>query len=136
MREGLLAGLKYCAVIFALGFVLGVLRQTLLLPTVGALWATAIELPFMLGASWVWCGHLVRARGWQVKAMQRRVMGVSALAFLLLAELMLDQLIGARDLAAFFRAWATPAGFLGLAGQITFGLMPLWVARTSFEASR
>lgn len=135
MREGLLAGLQYWAVIFAMGFVLGVLRQTLLVPAIGPLWATAAELPFMLGASWFWCSHLVRRGGWPAAAVQRRVMGLSAFLALMCAELTLDLLIGQRDPLAFVRNWLTAAGALGLAGQVLYGLFPLWVARDA-EARR
>lgn len=129
MRDGLLAGLKYWALVFALGFVLGAVRQMLLVPAIGAWWATVVELPFMLGASWWWCGRLVRARGWPPGARERRVMGLSAFLLLMLAELLLDLSIGARDPVAFVRHWLEPAGALGLAGQVLYGVFPLWAAR-------
>lgn len=56
------AGLAYWAVVFALGFVLGTIRVTWVIPAVGLMPATLLELPIILGASWLapggWCAGL------------------------------------------------------------------------------
>jgi hypothetical protein len=129
MREGLLAGFQYWGAIFALGFVLGAVRQTLLAPAIGAFWATAMELPLILSASWWWSTRLVRKRAWPAGARERWIMGISAFVLLMLAELLLDFTIGQRDPVAFVRAWLQPAGVLGLAGQVLFAVFPIWVER-------
>jgi hypothetical protein len=47
------AALRYFGLIFALGFLLGTVRTLLLAPATGATAAVLIELPVMLGASWL-----------------------------------------------------------------------------------
>lgn len=115
-------GLAYFAAVFGLGFLLGTVRTLLLEPRIGALPAVVLELPVMLGAAWVICDRLLRGRDLTMGA--RAVMGGTAFAFLMLAELALALAFG-QTLAQHLQGYATTAHQLGLAGQIGFGLMPL-----------
>jgi len=116
------AGLVYFATVFAVGFLLGTVRTLLVLPRVGPVWAVALELPLMLAASWLLCGWTLRRFGVPAGA-PRVLMGTVALGLLLLAELTLAVALG-EGLRAFFSGLVTPAGALGLAGQLAFGLFP------------
>lgn len=111
----------YFAIVFAAAFVLGLLRVALLAPRMGELAAVALELPFVLGLSWIVAGVVLRRR--PLPGGQRLAMGATAFALLMLAELGLALLLG-QTAEQFFRAMGTPAGMLGLAGQIGFAVIP------------
>ena len=63
MTGALLAGAVYFVIVFAAAFGLGVVRVTFLVPAVGSLLATLLELPFTLAASWIVCSWLIRIFG-------------------------------------------------------------------------
>ena len=124
MTKSVLAGAAYFSIVFAIAFVLGVLRVTFIVPAVGQLWATWLELPFTLAASWIVCGWLVRTLGVRSLA-QAMGMGGGAFALLMVAEAVGSMLLFGRSLGEHIAAYATIAGGLGLAGQIAFGLFPV-----------
>lgn len=116
------AGLVYFATVFAVGFLLGTVRTLLVLPHVGPVWAVALELPLILAASWLLCGWTLR-RFRVAAGRPRLLMGTVALGLLLLAELTLAIALGEGP-RAFVTGLVTPAGALGLAGQLAFALFP------------
>jgi hypothetical protein len=123
MAKSILAGAAYFAIVFTTAFALGAIRVTYVVPAVGGLWATVLELPFTLVASWIVCGWLVRS--FAIRSLGQAVgMAVTAFALLMPAEAAFSILFG-RNLADFIESWATAAGGLGLAGQIAFGLLPI-----------
>jgi len=129
MAKAAFAGLVYFAGIFALGFVLGTARVFVLEPALGPLWPLLIELPVILAASWWFCGRMIQllkpGEGWEA----RLVMGVSAFAFLMAAELLLAISVFERTLMEHVSAWASVHGALGLIGQVAFASFPLFAAR-------
>ena len=98
LRRAGLAGLIYFAGVFALGFVLGTARVFVLEPALGPLWPLLIELPVILAASWWFCGRVVQALKPGDRWQARLVMGVSAFAFLMAAELLLSITVFERTL--------------------------------------
>lgn len=118
------AGAAYFAIIFAVGFVLGTIRVLILLPHVGEMTAVLLEGPFILGASWVVCGILVRRFNVAAAFVPRFAMGASALTLLLLAEFFLGVYGFGRTIAEHFAHYETLPGAIGLAGQILFGAFP------------
>lgn len=123
------AALAYWASVFALGFVLGTARVLLLVPRLGEVGATLVELPVMLAASWFIAGKVVRrlalARGAALAA------GLAAFALLLAAELATGLLAFGLSPREWLAGLGRPAGALGLAGQAGFALMPAWRAWTA-----
>jgi len=119
------AGAVYFVVVFALGFVLGTLRVTLLAPAVGDLAAVAIEAPLMLAAAWVVCGVLISRMDPAPTAGERVRMGIVAFAGLISAEILLAATAFGVGPAAVAAGWLAPAGALGLAAQIVFALFPM-----------
>lgn len=114
--------LAYLVPVFAGAFVLGVLRVTVVAPALGETAAVALELPLVLALSWVVAGRVLRR--WPVMPGRGRLaMGAIAFALLMLAEAVLSWALGTAP-TAFLRAMATPAGALGLAGQMMFALVP------------
>ncbi len=124
MRRAALAGLAYFVAVFAAGFVLGALRVGVLEPALGAFLAVVVELPAMLGIAWWLAGRLGRRFG--VEALPARVvMGELAFALLISAEFALAALAFGMGPEAVVAHWTTPAGALGLAGQVAFGAFPV-----------
>jgi len=123
--KALLAGAAYFAVVFAAGFVLGAIRTLVLAPRVGDLAAVLIELPVILAIAWWVCGQIIRQFRLPGDLTSRLVMGASAFALLILAEFALAALMSGISLSGFVAAWLTPAGAVGLAGQVLFAIFPV-----------
>jgi hypothetical protein len=114
------AAFAYVVPVFAVAFVLGALRVTLVAPRTGALAAVAIEVPIVLALSWAVSGCVLgRWRG-----ISRLALAVMSFTLLMLLEFATALAFGQTP-AQFLTAMTTPAGALGLAGQIGFGLIPL-----------
>ncbi|MFN3994620.1 MAG: hypothetical protein ACK4IU_17140 [Tabrizicola flagellatus] len=113
--------LTYVLPVFPLAFCLGALRVTLVEPRIGPLAAVALEVPVVLALSWLVAGAVLSR--WPQDLSSRLAMG--ALAFLVLMALELATALAfGQSAASFLAAMATPAGLLGLAGQVGFGLIP------------
>ena len=126
------AGAFYFAAIFALGFVLGTLRALWLTGALGALPAVLVELPVMLGASWLVARWLIRRRmlaGQVLTEGDALAMGGFAFVLLMLAEAALGFGLTGQGVAGWLAAMSSPAGLAGFAGQIVFALIPLLVRR-------
>jgi hypothetical protein len=118
-----LPALVYVATVFAAAFVLGTLRVLLVTPRLGELAAVTLEVPMVLGLSWLVAGRVLRR--WPLpRPGQRLAMGGLAFALLMLAETVLGITLFGRSLAGILAAMATLPGLVGLAGQIAFGLVP------------
>jgi len=118
------AAALYFGLVFAAGFGLGTIRILLIAPRLGEVGAVLLETPIILWVSWAACGFSVRMFKVQGRAAEF-VMGAEALVLLMVAELPLSLLVFRRPLARYLQAYATPAGAIGLCGQLVFGLLPL-----------
>ncbi len=118
----ILAALRYVAIIFALGFLLGTARTLVVVPQTGATIAVLIELPFMLAASGLLASRIVR----RARFPAVRALGMGALAFALLmaAEALLAFVLTGQPLASWLADLIRTPGWIGLAGQVAFGLFP------------
>ena len=117
------AALAYWAVVFVLGFAFGTLRVLWLAPLVGLLAATAIELPVMLGASWLAAGWLVRRFAIAERG-EAVAMGGLAFACLMLAECVLAVIGMGQTPLEWLTGLREPHALLGLAGQGLFAVFP------------
>jgi hypothetical protein len=115
-------------VVFALGFVLGTIRVLWLAPLVGLLPATLIELPMMLGASWIASGWLVR-RFAITDGGAALAIGGLAFTLLMAAELALGVGLMGLTVGQWLADFGKAHAAAGLAGQIMFALMPWWRAQ-------
>ena len=118
------AGALYFLILFACGFLLGTIRTLILAPAVGPMAAVALELPVMLGLSWIVAGRLTRGRPALAGTGPRLAMGGLALVLLLVAEVALAGLAFGQSPGAYLATLASPHAALGLAGQLGFGLIP------------
>ena len=122
------AAIAYWAVVFALGFVLGTIRVTWVIPLVGLLPATALELPIILAASWFAAGWLVR-RFMIERPSEGLAVGALAFVIVMAAECALAAALTQQSPAQWLIGLAEPHTLLGLAGQAVLGLMPWWRVR-------
>ena len=122
------AAIAYWAVVFALGFVLGTIRVTWIIPLVGLLPATALELPLILVASWFTAGCLVR-RFTIERRSDALAVGALAFAILMAAECALAAALLGQSPAQWLTGLAESHALLGLSGQAVFALMPWWRVR-------
>ena len=86
--------------------------------------AVIIELPFMLAASWIIAGRIIRWRNVAPFIAPRLVMGAVAFLLLIGAETVLGVAGFGREIGAQVAQYFTPAGAIGLAGQAAFGAIP------------
>jgi hypothetical protein len=132
MRQGVIAGLFYFAVVFLAGLVLGALRAIYGVPLVGQSLAVAIELPIILTLAWHACHWLMircNVATWQDKS----VMAALAFGLLIIAEwatrfVFNRFILGDASLPPIITT-QTFADGLGIAGQVAFGLFP-FIMRT------
>ena len=115
-------GLRYFAGVFAIAFALGTIRTLWLAPAIGAVAAVAIEVPIIWAVSWWWARRLLARQPLGLAG--RAVMGGTAFGWLMLAEFALALAFG-RAPGAFLAAFFTPAGLIGLVGQVGFAALPL-----------
>jgi hypothetical protein len=117
-------GVAYFAFIFALGLIVGVIRELILEPAFGALPAMLIELPLMLGASWLLCRDALARAALPPALGAGIVMGAVAFALLMAVELAIALWTPGRTVGEYLQTFRSPAALLGLAGQVAFACFP------------
>ena len=130
------AGLAYFALVLLVGTGLGTVKILLAEPRLGAVSVALIELPLMLGASWLICGWVVERLAVPADAGSRLLMGGLAFALLMAAELALALFVIGGSVADHFEAYRDAAPLLGLAGQIIFAAFPLIRASKAAKPKR
>jgi len=134
ISSALTAGSIYFGIVFAAGFVLGVLRVLILAPRLGETAAVLIELPLILLVSWIVCGWLIRLFAVAAAAGPRLAMGGAAFLLLMAAELSLSVFVFGRPVSGHWRHYLTLAGALGLTGQIAFAAFPYLMLNGTLHA--
>lgn len=133
MAAACVTGLLYFAVVFAFAFAMGVVRTLVVAPHLGATAAVLLELPIVVAASWLVARRLLRHRS--LTLAQRAAMGATAFALTLASEAALSAILRGQTVADWAATLATPLGVAGLAGQLAFAAMPLFVGRGRTGAS-
>lgn len=122
----ILLGSIYFLIILAMGFVLGVARNLILLRYFEPFAAVFLELLLILPFAWIVCGRLLAHR--PLSPAGAAVMGAVALALLLTGEALLSLAIG-HTLASHFALYAKPDHLLGLAGMVACAFIPVLRSR-------
>jgi hypothetical protein len=125
MANALQAGVQYFALVFAVGFLLGIVRTLLVVPRTGELMAVVVELPVILACAWFIGRWLITRSRVPAEIGSRMVMGLAALFLLLAAEVVLSVLVFGSSLNQYLDSLRTAQGLTGLAGQIVFGFIPV-----------
>jgi hypothetical protein len=124
MRQIVRPAMAYLMVVFCAAFLFGTVRTLWLIPQIGEIAAVLVEVPLVLTLSWWVAGRVLRR--WPLPgARARAALGALACAGLMVLELALGRFGFGRSLAAMLAAMVTPAGVIGLAGQVGFGIIPL-----------
>jgi hypothetical protein len=128
------AGAIYFVIVFVAGFILGTLRELVLVPIAGRTFGVLIELAIMVTISWIVCGRIVRRLRIASDRNGRIVMGASAFVLLILAEFGFTNLFLGWSAGEFFGGFRSLDGALGLLAQIVFGAIPFLQMRTPLRA--
>jgi hypothetical protein len=123
------AGITYFVLVFGVGFVLGVIRVTLLVPRLGERTAELIEMPFMFVAIVVSARLIIWRFRLPASAMVRLGAGCLALGLLVGAEVLLAVAIQERTLSEYVASRDPVSGGVYLAMLVLFAVMPLVLAR-------
>ena len=118
------AGLAYFAGVFALAFVLGVLRRMLLVPTLGELGAVLAEIPVLLVFSWIVSRRITVRMDIPARWSERVLMGGVAFGLLMTAEFGLSILAFGTTALEYLASFRSLQGIVGLLGQILFAVIP------------
>ena len=130
------ASLVYFALTFGAGFVLGPLRILFLVPRVGASTAELIEMPVMIGITWLAARWVTRTFSVPPERGPRLSMGVMAGALLLLAEFTFVLRLRGLTLEEYFATRDPVSGAAYYAAVLLLMLMPLLVNRDTATAAR
>lgn len=122
------AALAYFVAVFALGFVLGAVREGLVRPRFGTLGAIAIEAPTMLLACW-WAARWVVGRFGVAARGARWRMGALAFGLLMVAELGGSLVLRGMAPGEWLAHFGTAPGALSLALFLAFAVMPVLVRK-------
>ena len=123
--RALKASAGYFAVVFTVGFVLGVIRISLLVPALGVRWAELLELPVMLLACY-WAARYFVGRYGPFSAARRLGIGLLALALLLTAEVVLTIALG-QSIGDYVAGRDPVSGVAYLISLLIFAALPLIV---------
>lgn len=127
--QSIKAGLAYFALVFGAGFVLGVLRVSLLVPRLGARIAELSEMPLMLAVIVMAARFVIRRFAVPLALPARLGTGLLALALLLAAEVLLAVVLQERSLAEYVASRDPVSGGVYLAMLVLFALMPAFVGQ-------
>jgi hypothetical protein len=122
------AAVHYFLVVFGVGFVLGALRVTLLVPRLGERLAELSEMPLMFVAIYFAAGWIVRRHRGRVDGAAWLGVGGLALAFTVAAEWLSAVVLSGRALGDYIASRDAVAGAVYLAMLALFALMP-WLRR-------
>jgi hypothetical protein len=122
-----LTAILYFAMVFAFAFAMGVARVLVIAPRLGESGAVCLEVPILLTASWLVARRLLRDQN--LGFPQRFAVGGIAFVCTMASEAVLAGLIRGQSVSEWAAGLATPLGFVGLAGQLGFAAMPLFVGR-------
>ena len=125
--RALKASFGYFGLVFAIGFALGVIRISFLVPVLGVRWAELLELPFMVLASFLAARFFVGRYG-PFSAARRLGIGMLALALLVTAELVLTLALG-QSIRDYVAGRDPVSGAAYLVSLLIFAALPLIVGQ-------
>lgn len=130
-----LAGL-YFGMVFGVGFLLGSIRVPFLVPRFGARYAELLEMPLMLLALYWAAGLVVRRYRGEPRSRGLAIVGMLALVFLVLAELLLAVVLSGRQPGEYLASRDPVSGTVYLLMLIVFAAMPWWRDRRDSAGSQ
>jgi hypothetical protein len=128
------AGIAYFAAVFAMGFLLGVLRVFYVLPWIGETRAVMLELPVMLTGAWFVCRLLIARLKVPPLLRDRLSMGMLAFALILIAEVGVSMSLGGSTFAEHLASYRQLPAQLGAVAQLLTALYPAIQNKTAQPA--
>lgn len=123
-RTTLTAAFAYFGIVFGVGFLLGAIREPLLVPRIGERYAELAEMPLMFIAIFLAAGY-VPFRFLRIKnPASCLLVGFIALAMLVLAEFLLAVAMAGRSVGAYIASRDPVSGSVYLGMLVLFALMP------------
>lgn len=126
MRIAML-GAAYFAIVFVLGFLLGILRVMWLEPLIGTRYAELAEMPLMIAASYLSARFLLSRTTRPLSRAGAVWLGVVALGLLLLFELTVVVAIRRLPITGYIGTRDYVSGTAYLISLMLFALMPMFV---------
>jgi hypothetical protein len=126
--RALKAGGLYFLMVFGAGFVLGTIRQLLLVPRMGEMWAELLEMPLMLAVIVMAARRVVRRLRVPPGLGPRLAMGLTALGLLIGAEIGLVLEVRGIALADYIAGREPVSGTVYLLMLVVYAAMP-WLVR-------
>lgn len=120
------SGFFYFLGIFALGFVLGTVRISVLVPRIGALYGVLLEIPIMLSVSWFFSLRLIRRHSVPEDLKSLFCFGGWAFLLLISTETVFALTVFGQTWAEYLAGLQTVPGMLGLTAQTVFGIIPMF----------
>lgn len=127
--KSLRAALLYFAVVFGVGFVLGVVRVFWIVPRVGARTAELLETPVIVAVAFAAARWVVRRLTLPPAVPARLGMGLGALALMLAAEFGFVMRLRGMTIGDYIATRDPVSGAAYALGLALFGLMPLLVGK-------
>jgi len=125
VNAALKAGLVYGILACAIGFCFGVIRVVAVAPRLGETAAVGLEVPMMLAFSWLLCRRCARRFKVPPGTTPRLMMGMTAFALLMSAELGVSVIAFGRSVAEHLAGYRSIPGAVGLAAQLAFAVLPV-----------
>lgn len=128
-KSAIKAGVAYFALVLTAGFLLGAVRVTLLVPSLGERLAELVEMPVLLAAILLAARFITRRFALSPRPSVRLATGFLALGLALLAELLLVVLMQEGSIREYLASRDPVSGGAFLALLLVFALMPTILAR-------
>ena len=126
MANAFFLGLLYFLAVFTFAFATGAIRELTVAPLIGSSAAVVLEVPFLVLASWIVALRLLRKRSLTVT--ERIAMGATAFTLTIVCEAALAAVMRRQSISDWMASVATPLGLVGLAAQVVFAAMPVFLA--------
>jgi hypothetical protein len=130
------AGAIYFALVFAVGWVLGPIREFWIVPHLGRIAALMLETPLMLVAMIVSARWVVPRFDVPYSLRTRIAIGAVALVILLAAELIGSQWVRGLSMQEYLASLATVPGLISLLAFLVFAAVPAFIGRPKGGTSR
>ncbi|MEW5964426.1 MAG: hypothetical protein AB1749_12770 [Pseudomonadota bacterium] len=127
ITRAIAAGVVYFALVYLAGFVLGPLRELIMVPQVGRPLAVLVEAPLMIAAMWLALRWVVPRLNVLDRTGPRLVMGLAGFAVLVVAEAAMSVLLRGWTLSQWLGHFDTIEGTISLGLFLLFAAMPMLV---------
>jgi hypothetical protein len=124
------AGVLYFAMVFVIGFLLGIIRVAFVVPRAGARVAELLELPIMIAASFFSARWLIGKLAVSADLVSRTAMGAAALILMLAAEAGIGWWLQGITVREYFASRDPVSAAFYYLALLVFALLPLIVRRS------